>query len=496
MPTVKTTEEIFAEFGITMPASAASGQDLAYCATEQHLCTIGEDDDARVDAAVRKARATFESGVWRDKSAGERTATLYRISELLLENAEEFAALNTLETGSPIGQSRGMHVPRSAENFRFFGELLSAHAGETYSQTGGYLSVVTREPIGVGALIAPWNAPLVLSTMKLAACISLGNSIVVKPSEFAPLAVLRLVEIIKQAGVPDGVVEVVTGSGATTGAALVSHPEVDSIGFIGGTGTARKIMEAGAGTLKKVGLEAGGKSANIILDDAEYETALDGALLSIFANNGQQCLAGARILVQEGIADRFMADIAARTSALRVGDPFDPSSEVGPLAYKAHYDRVMGFADHAGSSAGYEVLAGGKRADGFDKGFFFQPTIVRVDSNTSRLCQEEIFAPFATLQVIKDLEEGVKIANQSEFGLVSYIWSNDMTSCMQASKAIRAGTVWVNTPMARDLRSPFGGYKQSGVGRDGLPGSIELFTEEKTTMLPYNKLTLPKLGLG
>ncbi|MEQ8410805.1 MAG: aldehyde dehydrogenase family protein [Erythrobacter sp.] len=500
VPTAFTRPHAAADLVLPAPArgepGTEEGQTLVHAASEEPFAFVPHTLPDQADALVTAARTAFESGPWRSLPVTERAATLRRISALVLDHADELARLQTLETSIVIAQSRGMHVARTAENFTFFADLLAGHAGESYEQSGRYLSVVTREPVGVALLIAPWNAPLVLASMKLAAAISLGNSVIVKPSEYAPLAVLRLVELVREAGVPDGVVQVACGTGPGIGNALVSHPGVDVVGFIGGTETGRRIMASAAGSLKKVGLELGGKSANIVLASADLERAVDGSLMGIFAGNGEQCLAGSRILVEDGIADEFIARFTARTKALKVGDPFDPTSEIGPMAFAAHFEKLLAFGETAHSDAAYTVLAGGERVEGMDRGYFFAPTVVEASDNSSDLCQTELFGPFATIQRVRDLDAALAIANDSEYGLASYIWSDDLPSVMRARRALRAGTVWVNTPMARDLRSPFGGYKQSGIGRDGLPGSIELFTEEKTTLIPQEPLDLPKLGAG
>ncbi len=493
---------IFQSRNISLPASARfasaeppeSAQRLIYAATEEPYADIPHATKADVDNAVRRAQQAFAQGEWRRMPAAERGAVLTHAADAVLAHGEELAVLHTLETGIPIAQARSMHVPRCADNVRFFGELINSLAGESYDQTGRYLSIVTREPIGVGLLIAPWNAPLVLASMKLAACIALGNSMIVKPSEYAPLSVLRLVELLHIAGVPQDVLQVLTGPGASTGQALVAHRGIDAVGFIGGTATGKHIMATAAESLKKVGLELGGKSANIVLNSADLERAIDGSLMGIFAGNGEQCLAGSRILVEAGIADKFIEAFTARVRNLRLGDPFADDTEIGPLAFAGHYQRVLGFAEMARNDPSYRLLVGGDRAAGFDRGYFFAPTVVETTDNASALCQQEIFGPFVMIQRVADLEQALACANDSEFGLVSYIWSDDLPSVMRARRDLRAGTVWVNTPMARDLRAPFGGYKQSGIGRDGLPGSIELFTEEKTTMIPNEPLSLPKLG--
>ncbi|MEL7189062.1 MAG: aldehyde dehydrogenase family protein [Pseudomonadota bacterium] len=493
---------IDAEVTLPAPATRASddrqgdGQTLIYAASEEPFAFIPHAGEADAQAMAQNARDVFESGPWRKMPAAERSAIMRNVTATILANTEELALLQTLETSIPMSQAKGMHIPRAAENFTFFADIMSGLAGEAYEQTGRYLSVVTREPVGVALLIAPWNAPLVLSSMKLAAAIGLGNSVIVKPSEYAPLSVLRMVELIEKAGVPKGVVQVACGTGHGVGSALVKHPEVDVVGFIGGTETGKRIMADAAQTLKKVGLELGGKSGNIIHRSADIERAIDGSLMGIFAGNGEQCLAGSRILVDAPIADAFIEAFTARAKAMKIGDPFDAATELGPMAFKSHYEKLIGFADIAQSDPAYTVLTGAKRAEGFDQGYFFAPTLVETGSNLTDLCQQELFGPFAAIQRVDDLDDAIARANQSEFGLAAYIWADDLPAMMRARRELRAGTIWVNTPMARDLRAPFGGYKQSGIGRDGLPGSIELFTEEKSTLIPQEPLMLPKLGSG
>lgn len=467
---------------------------LYYPATEEPLADVHIADEESLRAAVSIARETFEQGFWSTMLPSERARIMRRIEQTISRHSEELALLHTLETGIPIAQARAMYIPRSAENFGFFADLLASHAGETYEQTGRYLSIVTREPVGVALVIAPWNAPTVLSSMKLAAAIAMGNSVILKPSEYAPLSILRMIELAYEAGLPEGVVQVVCGTGETVGAYLTQHPGIDAVGFIGGTATGKRIMASAAGTLKKVGLELGGKSANIVLATADLERAIDGSLMAIFSGNGEQCLAGARILVEDSIADEFIEKFVTRTRALRVGDPLDVSTEIGPLAFRQHFEKVSGFAEEAVSNSHYRVLCGGSPCEQFDCGFFFEPTVVETNSNSGRLCQEEIFGPFVTIQRVTGIDDALETANDSDYGLVGYVWSDHLPSVMKIRKQLRTGTVLVNTPMARDLRAPFGGVRQSGIGRDGLPGSIELFTEEKSTLIPHAPLDLPKFG--
>ncbi len=485
--------------GLKLPAPASTspgawGQTLVYAATGEPFAFVPHAGIEDIHSAATKARASFESGSWSKRTVSERAAVMRKISDLVLHHAEELALLQTLETSIVISQSRGMHVSRTAENFTFFADVLAGLAGETYDQTGRYLTIVTREPVGVALLIAPWNAPLVLCSMKLAAALALGNSVIIKPSEYAPLAVLRMVELIHEAGVPADVVQVVCGTGQDVGKVLVEHQDIDVVGFIGGTGTGKQIMASAAAGLKKVGLELGGKSANIVLASCDLDRAIDGSLLAIFAGNGEQCLAGSRIMVEQSIADTFIEKFVARVQRMKVGDPFDPSSEIGPMAFQAHFERLLEFANLARSGPGYQVHAGADRVPGLDQGYFFAPTVVEASGNDLTLCQQELFGPFVTIQRVSDLDDAIARANDSEFGLAAYVWSENLSAVMRARRELRAGTIWVNTPMARDLRAPFGGFKNSGIGRDGLPGSIELFSEEKSTMIPQEPLTIPQMG--
>lgn len=471
----------------------AGDWQLIYPATQASLATVTAASAAQVGQAADLAHQTFKSGDWATMALTERQKTFYKIADLIDQNADELAFLQTCETGIPYAQFRGMHVARAAQNFRFFSDAATTLAGETYTQTGRYLSLSLQEPIGVGAIIAPWNAPLALASMKIAACMITGNSCLVKPSEQTPYSVVRMVELMLEAGMPKGAIHVLNGTGPEAGAAMVEHRHIGAVNFVGGTGTGQRIMQAASKGLKKLSLELGGKSANIITETADLEAALDGSLLGIFAGNGEQCLAGSRILLQRSIADEFMHAFAARTANLVVGDPFHPDVEIGPLAFKGHYERVLSFIDKSDAENG-ELLCGGGHPDPDAGGYFMQPVAVKAKSNSDSVCQEEIFGPFVSIVTYDTLEEAIEIANDSEFGLVSYIWTSEIEPMMSAATQIQAGTVWVNTPMARDLRAPFGGYKMSGIGRDGLPGSIELFTEQKTVMIPTAKLAMPKLG--
>lgn len=476
------------------PRAGAYEIPVACPVDERVVSTLFEADADEVALAVAAAADAFRRGEWAKASVDERKRVLQRIAELIRANSDDLVHCEVTHTGVPIAQARGRHIVRTAMNFNFFAEFISQASDPVFAQNPDYLSWVRREPAGVAGLIAPWNAPLALASMKLAGAIAFGNSCVLKPSEMTPLSFVKLMEIVREAGVPDGVVNLVNGRGPVTGAALVEHPDVDVIAFTGGTATGRAIGAAAGGGLKKVVTELGGKSANVIFADADLERALDAALVAIFSNNGQQCLAGSRILLQRPIADAFVEKFVARAGNLRIGDPFDPATEIGPMISAQQRERVLRHADAARSSDGLEVLYGGRSWPGSDTGFYVEPTVVRADSNASPVCQEEIFGPFATILTFDDFDEAMSIANDSEFGLVAYVWSRDVNTIMTASEVLRSGVIWVNTPLTRELRAPFGGYKNSGVGRDGGEWSRALFTEEKTVTVPRREFPIARLG--
>jgi acyl-CoA reductase-like NAD-dependent aldehyde dehydrogenase len=384
---------------------------------------------------------------------------------------QELAILETLCAGLPVSHLTGRQIPRAAENFEFFADYLSNMAGETFEQESDYLTLVTREPAGVAALVAPWNAPLALASMQIASCIAFGNTCVSKPSEYTPLAVRRVV----------------------TGHALVSHRAVDRIAFTGGNATARRIMADAAANLTPVHMELGGKSANIVFADADLDRAVDGSLVNVFSNNGQMCIAGSRILVHRSVAEPFIEQFVSRAGRVRVGDPMDPATEVGPLAFEAHMNKVLGYFELA-QQEGAEILVGGQRIERHAPGYFVQPTVARVNSNELRICQEEVFGPFASIQVFDENEEALAIANQSDYGLVAYAWTENLALALKMQQSVRAGTIWINTPLLRDLRAPFGGFKQSGIGRDGPRQCAEFYTEEKSTIVPRVLRPINKLG--
>ena len=448
---------------------------------------------AEVGAAVDAARGAFDAGPWPRLPVAERQAILRRIGATLAGHRDELAALECEDAGLPMHEIRNRHVTRMQQNFEYVAGLIGLDTGQLLEQVPGYVSLVSHEPAGVAALLAPWNAPLALASMKVSSAICTGNTCVLKPSEFTPSSLYRFVELMHEAGLPPGVVNIVNGRGTVTGNALTSHAGVDRIAFTGGTGTGRAIMRAAADNLTPVMLELGGKSANMIFDSADLDAALDGALLGIYSNNGQQCLAGSRILVQRGILDDFVTRFAERTAQIRVGDPRDANTEVGPLCYRQHFERVCGYADIA-RDEGDRLICGGGPADGFERGYYFAPTAFLVESNDSRIAREEIFGPFATVIPFDDTDDAIRIANDSEFGLVAYAWTRDLPTALRVRDEVRAGTVWINSPLMRDLHAPFGGYKQSGIGRTGGFEGVHFFCETKSTCIASGDLAMRRIG--
>jgi len=477
------------------PAGAGAVLPVVNPATELTVSEVQEADAQGVDRAVRAARTAFAEGPWPRLEVAERQAILRRVAALVREHAAELAYLECLNSGIPMRHLALGQIPRAALNFEFFAEFIGQCAGQVYTQDSRYLTLVTREPVGVAALIGPWNAPLALTSMKIASCIAFGNCCVAKPAEQTPLAVARLMELLAEAGVPKGVVNLVCGRGAVTGDALVRHGGIDLVSFTGGTATGRTVMAAAGAGLRPCSLELGGKSANIIFASADFERALDGALLGIFSNNGQQCLAGSRILLERAIAREFIDRFVARAQSLRIGDPMDPATEIGPLAFRGHLERVLSYVEVA-RAEGADILTGGARATGFGRGFYMQPTAVLAADSRSRICQEEVFGPFATFLVFDHFDQAIALANDTRYGLVSYVWTEHLQTALRASRALRSGMVWVNTPMVRELRAPFGGVKDSGMGREGGTSCMQFYTTEKTSTIPLTSVELAHLGAG
>lgn len=467
---------------------------VIYPATEEQVSTLYEADAETVDQAVQSAGQTLRSGVWRNLPVAERQRIFARIGELTAQHIDELALLETVNTGQALGYTRHAQLPRIQGNFKFFAEWMAQATEKAAFEDQRMLRYTMRHPLGVVALVSSSNAPTALASTKIAAALGHGNSCIVKTSENTPLALARFMELLVEAGVPPGVVNLVNGRGEVTGDALVDHPLVNGISFTGGNATAGRIAARAAPVHKRLDLELGGKSANIVMPSADLDLAVTAALLAIYTNNGQQCFAGSRIVLHRDIADRFIARFVARANRIRVGDPFDPATQHGPLAFRRHYERVMSYMDIARAD-GAQLLAGGGRPEGLDQGLYVRPTAFLAPGNSARICQEEVFGPIASFLVVDSIDEAIRTANESAYGLVSYVWSNDQREVLAASHGIEAGLVMVNTPLlSLDTRMPFGGFKQSGIGREGAEGARAFYTEEKTVAIALQPPQLPLIG--
>ncbi|ADI27040.1 aldehyde dehydrogenase [Geobacillus sp. C56-T3] len=445
-------------------------------ATGEVIGTVCEGGKEEIDLAVAAAKRAL-SGPWKRMTTGERIAVLRRIGDLILERKEELARLESLDTGKPYSLSLTLDIPRAAYNFHFFADYLRSVGTEAYQTDEVAINYSIRRPVGVVGLINPWNLPLLLLTWKLAPCLAAGNTAVIKPAEWTPLTATVLAEICKEAGVPDGVVNVVHGFGPdSAGAALTEHSDVDAITFTGETTTGKVIMAAAAKSLKKLSYELGGKNPNIIFADADLDEAIETTLKSSFMNQGEVCLCGSRIYVERPLYEQFLQKFVAKTKELVVGDPFDPRTNVGALISEEHYERVMSYIELAKEEGG-RILTGGKRPDGLDQGYYLEPTIIVGVNRNCRIVREEVFGPVVTVMPFDEEEEVIAQANDTHYGLSATIWTNDLRRAHRVAARIEAGIVWVNTWFLRDLRTPFGGMKQSGIGREGGMHSFEFYTE-------------------
>ncbi len=462
-------------------------------ATNEPVGEVAEGHAADVDRAVNAARRAFAEGPWRTMKTKERAEVLRRVADGIDAHTEEIARLETLDTGLPISQTLKAQIPRSADNFRFFAEMATHMDGETYPVDGEFLNYTIRQPVGVAGLITPWNTPFMLETWKIAPCLAAGNTCVLKPAEWSPLSASKLGEILREAGVPDGVFNVVNGFGETAGAALVAHPEVNLISFTGETTTGQEIMRNGAATLKRFSLELGGKSPMLVFPDADLDRALDAAVFGGFSLNGERCTASSRLFVQQEIHDEFVARLAERARNVRVGDPFEDNTEVGPLIHPDHLDRVMSYVD-IGRQEGATVAAGGGRPPGLEVGNYLEPTVLTNVSNSMRVAQEEIFGPVLCVIPFETEEEVVRLANDVRYGLAAYIWTGNVARAHRVARALESGMVWVNSQNVRELRAPFGGVKDSGTGREGGYYSFEFYTELKNVCVAMGEHRIPRLG--
>ncbi|NOX49573.1 MAG: aldehyde dehydrogenase [Gammaproteobacteria bacterium] len=454
-------------------------------ATEALTCMAARGDIADINAAVGAAKEAFDDGTWSRAKPGFRREVMFRAADLMEARSEEIIKLQSLEMGVPIGpEHKGPHpmISRSAWNFRFFAEEQELAGNHSFNRDDTLLTYTMSDPAGVFALITPWNGPFMLSTWKMAPCLAYGNSAIHKPSELSPLSIRVLCEIFEEAGMPAGVYNMVLGFGQEAGIPLVEHDDVIGVSFTGSPATARDIASRTAPSLTKTSFELGGKSANIIFADANLKKAIAAAAMSIFMNAGQACIAGSRILVQRPIYEEFLAGFEQAAAGWKAGSPFDRTTRLGPLVAKRQYDRVMGYLASAREEG--RILFGGGRPEGLDKGYYVAPTAIVDVDNSAKVCQEEIFGPVAVIMPFDDADHALAIANDSSYGLAGYIWTESQTTAHYVNHRLQTAMMWINAGFDRDLRQPFGGLKNSGLGREGGSFSREFYTQTRFTSFP------------
>jgi 5-carboxymethyl-2-hydroxymuconic-semialdehyde dehydrogenase len=475
--------------------SVAGGTFTTLDPTTNDVITEAADGQAAdVDAAVAAARRAFDEGPWPKLKAAERAGVLRRIAELIRSHAEEFIEREVLDIGMPIAQMRGL-AARAAQNFDYYAGVITELHGKSFQVGDEFLNYTIHKPVGVAGMIMPWNAPLMLSTWRIAPALAAGNTIVLKPAEWSPLTATLLASVLEEAGLPTGAFNVVHGFGETAGAPLSAHPDVQLICFTGETTTGSTIIAAGAPTLKRSSVELGGKSPVVVFEDADPDLAVDAALAQIFTLNGQRCTAGSRLLVQRPLYERIVTAVAERARNVRVGDPFDPSTELGPLIRPEHHARVLDYIESA-RARGARILAGGERPDGLTDGNFLQATVIADVDESFEVFKEEIFGPVLVAMPFDTEEEAIRLANATQYGLAAYVWTNDIKRAHRVAHAIDTGMCWINSQNVRDLRTPFGGVKNSGIGREGGDYAFEFYCETEIVHVALGTHAIPKIGMG
>ena len=465
------------------PVDSASGKTYTTFnpATEEPICTVAEAGPEDVDRAVRAARAAFE-GPWSKMRPAERQRVLWRLGDLILEHGDEIARLETLDNGKPIFESRQIDVPMAANCFHYFAGWVNKLAGETLPVSPSFFTFTLREPLGVVGAIIPWNFPMIMVGWKAAPALAAGNCVVLKPAEITPLTAIRIGELALEAGLPPGVLNVLPGKGAIVGEAIVKHAGVDKISFTGSTEVGKHLMKLSADTLKKLTLELGGKSPNIVFADADLEAAVRGASTGIFYGKGEVCAAGSRLLVEGSIYDDFVARLADRARKLAPADPLDPKTRLGALVSETQMNKVLGYVE-TGGREGARLAAGGQRQPVNGKGWFVQATVLEGVENRMRVAQEEIFGPVLAVIRFDDVEDAIRKANDIPYGLAAGVWTRDVKKAHAVARRLQAGTVWVNTYNFYDAGMPFGGYKASGFGRDLGPECLRDYTQVKSVWM-------------
>lgn len=473
-----------------MPSTSGDTFENATPIDNTALCTVAHGGTEEIDGAARAATAAFED--WRDRTGAERKRLLHRVADLIEENGEEIALLEAFDTGQPI-RFMSKAAARAAENFRFFADRAESAADGLALPSGGHLNYTLRQPIGPVGIITPWNTPFMLSTWKMAPALAAGCTVVHKPAEWSPITAMRLAELVHEAGLPPGVVNVVNGIGETTGRALTEHPGIKAIGFVGDTRTGRAIMRQGAETLKRVHFELGGKNPVIVFADAELDRALDATVFMIYSLNGERCTSGSRVLVERTKYDDFINRLAERVKRIRTGNPFDPDTELGPLIHPRHLEKVRGYVA-AGQREGATLIAGGSCPETIGAGNYFEATLFGDADRSMRIAREEVFGPFLTAIPFDTEEEALDIANDIDYGLAAYLWTSDVIRAHAFARRLDAGMVWVNSENVRHLPTPFGGMKTSGIGRDGGDYSFDFYMETKNIDIALTHHPVPKLG--
>ncbi|MBD0832390.1 aldehyde dehydrogenase [Aestuariibaculum sediminum] len=456
-----------------------------YCPSDGKIYGITPNSSREdVENAYIAAQSAFP--VWSQTTLEKRSQILLKISELLENNLQEFAAAESKDNGKPIHVAKSIDIPRAASNFRFFAHAITQFSSESHHTTGeNAINFTLRQPLGVVGCISPWNLPLYLFTWKIAPAIAAGNCVVAKPSEITPATAFLLGKLCNQAGLPKGVLNIVHGLGKTTGQAIIKHPDIKAISFTGGTKTGTHIASVAGPMFKKMSLELGGKNPNIIFADCDYNNMLETTVKSSFANQGQICLCGSRIFVEASIYEKFKEDFVNKVKKLKIGHPSNNETDIGAIVSKSHLNKILSYIDFAKKN--HNILSGGHVVSikNYENGYYMEPTIIEVNSNDCDLNQEEIFGPVVTIIPFEKEDEVLQMANQVKYGLSATIWTNDLTRSMRLSHQIEAGVVWVNTWMLRDLRTPFGGTKASGVGREGGFEALRFFTQSKNVCIKY-----------
>jgi len=463
-------------------------------ATNERLAEVSDGQADDVDAAVKAARRAFDSGPWPRASASERAKVLRAIADLIRARADDFIAAEVADIGMPIAQMRGL-ANRAAQNFDYYAGVVTELHGRSFQVGDEFINYTIRKPVGVAALIMPWNAPLMLSSWRIAPALAAGNTVVLKPAEWSPLTATLLSRAIKDAGLPDGAFNVVQGAGETAGAPLSAHPGVNLVCFTGETSTGSVILSAGAATLKRASIELGGKSPVVVFADSDPDLVVDAAVAQIFTMNGQRCTAGSRLLVERTAYRQIVDDVARRARQIKVGDPFDYTTELGPLIHPDHHARVMSYIASARAD-GAQILAGGDPPQNLRTGNFLSATVIADVTSEMAVFREEIFGPVLVAMPFDDEVEAVHLANATEYGLAAYVWTSDIQRAHRVAHAIDTGMCWINSQNVRDLRTPFGGVKRSGIGREGGDYAFDFYCDTEAVQVALGNHHIPRLGLG